>query len=167
MAGNGNKNRKQLTGDSSEDELTMEDLMRLQEGPPRKRMRLTEEVEAEFDSGSDDEGPGSNAEEEEEEDSDVEDTREVDKDDHTLPPPSNDFGTVSRVSAAPRAQKIPTSQNTKTDKSLASWSDLDITAPLQAALASMSIRTPTEIQGACIPPLLSGEFISIQVCVIF
>jgi ATP-dependent RNA helicase DDX49/DBP8 len=37
-----------------------------------------------------------------------------------------------------------------------SFSALGISPPLQAALASMSIRTPTPVQAACIPPLLSG-----------
>ena len=38
-----------------------------------------------------------------------------------------------------------------------SFSSMDISPPLQAALNNMSIRTPTEVQAACIPPLLSGE----------
>ena len=36
------------------------------------------------------------------------------------------------------------------------FASLGISLPLQAALSSMSIRMPTEIQVACIPPLLSG-----------
>ncbi|KAG7449305.1 DEAD-domain-containing protein [Guyanagaster necrorhizus] len=38
-----------------------------------------------------------------------------------------------------------------------SFSDLGISGSLQAALTSMSIRTPTEVQAACIPPLSSGR----------
>ncbi|KAF7332174.1 hypothetical protein MKEN_00098400 [Mycena kentingensis (nom. inval.)] len=38
-----------------------------------------------------------------------------------------------------------------------SFAVLGISAPLQTALASMSIRTPTEVQSACIPPLLQGR----------
>ncbi|KAJ7283710.1 DEAD-domain-containing protein [Mycena rebaudengoi] len=34
---------------------------------------------------------------------------------------------------------------------------MGISTPLQAALNSMSIRTPTEVQAACIPPLLLGR----------
>ncbi|KAJ6614301.1 P-loop containing nucleoside triphosphate hydrolase protein [Mycena sp. CBHHK59/15] len=34
---------------------------------------------------------------------------------------------------------------------------MGISAPLQLALTSMSIRTPTEVQAACIPPLLQGR----------
>ncbi|KAF8842294.1 DEAD-domain-containing protein [Paxillus ammoniavirescens] len=34
---------------------------------------------------------------------------------------------------------------------------MGVSAPLDAALRRMSIRTPTEIQAACIPPLLAGR----------
>lgn len=37
------------------------------------------------------------------------------------------------------------------------FASLGISAPLQASLAAMSIRTPTEVQAACIPPLLAGQ----------
>jgi len=37
-----------------------------------------------------------------------------------------------------------------------SFSEMGISAPLEAALHRMSIHTPTEIQAACVPPLLSG-----------
>ena len=37
------------------------------------------------------------------------------------------------------------------------FSSLGISAPLQVALKSMSIRLPTEVQAACIPPLLEGK----------
>ncbi|KAJ7068212.1 P-loop containing nucleoside triphosphate hydrolase protein [Mycena amicta] len=38
-----------------------------------------------------------------------------------------------------------------------SFAALGISTSLQSALASMSIRTPTEVQAACIPPLLQGR----------
>jgi ATP-dependent RNA helicase DDX49/DBP8 len=37
------------------------------------------------------------------------------------------------------------------------FSSLGISAPLQVALKSMSIKLPTEVQAACIPPLLEGK----------
>ena len=37
------------------------------------------------------------------------------------------------------------------------FSSLGISSPLQAALKSMSIKLPTEVQAACIPPLLEGK----------
>ena len=66
---------------------------------------------------------------------------------------------VGRVSLARR----PMEGNT--DKKLISvhiqaplsFSELGISDPLQAALASMSISKPTEVQTACIPVLLDGE----------
>jgi ATP-dependent RNA helicase DDX49/DBP8 len=39
----------------------------------------------------------------------------------------------------------------------ATFASLGVSAPLQASLAAMSIRTPTEVQAACIPPLLAGQ----------
>lgn len=37
------------------------------------------------------------------------------------------------------------------------FADLGISKSLQAALASMSINKPTQVQAACIPPLLTGR----------
>ncbi|KAJ3513088.1 hypothetical protein NMY22_g15146 [Coprinellus aureogranulatus] len=37
------------------------------------------------------------------------------------------------------------------------FASLGISAPLRAALKSMSITSPTEVQAACIPPILSGR----------
>ena len=37
------------------------------------------------------------------------------------------------------------------------FSSLGISVPLQVALKSMSIKLPTEVQAACIPPLLEGK----------
>ena len=39
----------------------------------------------------------------------------------------------------------------------ATFASLGISAPLQSSLNVMSIRTPTEVQAACIPPLLAGQ----------
>jgi ATP-dependent RNA helicase DDX49/DBP8 len=39
-----------------------------------------------------------------------------------------------------------------------SFVDMGVAPPLNAALARISIRAPTEIQAACIPPLLAGSF---------
>ncbi|KAG2077476.1 DEAD-domain-containing protein [Suillus decipiens] len=38
-----------------------------------------------------------------------------------------------------------------------SFADMGVVHPLDVALARMSIRAPTEIQAACIPPLLAGR----------
>jgi ATP-dependent RNA helicase DDX49/DBP8 len=39
-----------------------------------------------------------------------------------------------------------------------SFAEMGVAHPLHAALARMSIRVPTEVQAACIPPLLAGLF---------
>jgi len=38
-----------------------------------------------------------------------------------------------------------------------SFAEMGVAPPLHSALARMSIRVPTEIQAACIPPLLAGK----------
>lgn len=42
-------------------------------------------------------------------------------------------------------------------KPIGSFADMGVASPLNAALARISIRAPTEIQAACIPPLLAGR----------
>lgn len=66
----------------------------------------------------------------------------------TLQPERFDF---SRTAAKPR---FP--QAVGRLASMASFLSLGISPSLQAALSSMSIRTPTEVQAACIPNLLAG-----------
>lgn len=41
---------------------------------------------------------------------------------------------------------------------MTTFTSLGISSPLRAALKSMSITNPTEVQSACIPPILSGVF---------
>ena len=38
-----------------------------------------------------------------------------------------------------------------------SFTDLGVTRQIASALAAMSIRRPTEVQAACIPPLIAGN----------
>jgi ATP-dependent RNA helicase DDX49/DBP8 len=57
-----------------------------------------------------------------------------------------------------RIASNPPPAHTRPTKLPTNFSSLGISPPLQAALSSMSIRTPTEVQVACIPPLLAGEF---------
>ncbi len=75
---------------------------------------------------------------------------------HTLP----NLTPIERISLARRHVKDNTDQkstNAHTPTPLSSFASLGISAPLQATLASMSIKNPTEVQAACIPPLLAGE----------
>lgn len=64
------------------------------------------------------------------------------------------LGPHSRVSN--RTARSPKHQADLPAKSC-TFSSLGISAPLQAALKSMSIKLPTEVQAACIPPLLQGK----------
>lgn len=160
--------------------LTTDDLMRMQEdGPSRKRARQilldSDDSEAELlqvpttfgsegeNEESDDEGSVSG--------SDLEDVKEEDEnendEDVTLPTKlrlpmeadadSDDAGT-SRVSSMPR-KSFQAVQKPLTASPIrqSSFEALGIAPSLLVALAKMSIRLPTDIQAACIPPLLQGE----------
>lgn len=59
---------------------------------------------------------------------------------------------ISRV----KAKQIPPQIREK--KLPDSFSALGISPQLQSALITMSIRTPTEVQAACILPLLAGKY---------
>ena len=59
----------------------------------------------------------------------------------------------------PKAQTVVAAKKMKA-REPSSFAQLGISAPLQAALKAMSIRSPTEVQAACIPPLMSGAFSS-------
>ncbi|KAF8741100.1 hypothetical protein AX14_005707 [Amanita brunnescens Koide BX004] len=98
------------------------------------------------------------ADDEEEEDTDSE--------------PSSDCGTnedmAHTFSSITPIERIPLERRpaeSHIDKKLASahiqaplsFSGLGISTPLQAALASMSITKPTEVQASCIPALLTGR----------
>jgi ATP-dependent RNA helicase DDX49/DBP8 len=68
------------------------------------------------------------------------------------------LGTKSPKSIATRMEgQAKKSTSSSSSSSSSSFSALGISAPLQAALTAMSIKVPTEVQRACIPPLLAGE----------
>ena len=41
----------------------------------------------------------------------------------------------------------------------ATFASLGVSLPLQKALKGMSIKVPTEVQAACVPPLLAGKWV--------
>ncbi|KAF8192546.1 P-loop containing nucleoside triphosphate hydrolase protein [Pholiota molesta] len=53
--------------------------------------------------------------------------------------------------------KSPKRQTSTSASSQSSFASLGISPQLQGALKSMSIKAPTEVQSACIPPLLAGR----------
>lgn len=165
-------------------ELTADDLMRMQEEPRRKRLRLDEayeedpevqdsssgdeaEVDGHEGTNEDDENSGVGGEEDED-DSVSGSGDESDLSQHVVPPiPVPQDGededadsrfTSSRISFKPRATTPATIQAMLRPRSLpTSFETMGISSVLVSALAKMSIKTPTEIQAACIPPLLQGE----------
>jgi hypothetical protein len=152
--------------DSSEDDMTADDLMRLQEDRARKRRRIAADhrpapaTKEGDDSKEEDEGVSRNGDDETQ-------SEESDEDEETLeaeqPSTNSTQGpTYSRIVQSSIVSRTTEEQSeTKHAKIKAvtnlSWTDMNIASPLRNALASMSIRAPTEIQSACIPPLLSGK----------
>ena len=143
--------------------LTTDDLMRKQEEPDRKRTRRIENSESgEKAAGSisecDEDQSEPETEGQERGEADPEDDGDdVDLDDAPGTSESNpDRFNFSRITSKPRTQ-YATSIPSKTSPS--TFLSLGVSPPLQAALSTMSIRTPTEVQAACIPPLLAGVFL--------
>ncbi len=104
---------------------------------PQKRPRVLDDDE---DTGSDDSDAGY-------------ELRQIDQssDDEI---PTKELNSISRFKEKGPSQPSPAP--TAATSKHTSFSDLGISRILQAALTSMSIRMPTEVQAACIPPLLSG-----------
>nr|VWO95192.1 ATP-dependent RNA helicase CshA (EC [Ganoderma boninense] len=177
--------------DTKRRKLTADDLMRMQEGPRRKRLRLDDTDEEDLDvqdSSSGDEaeadghkehhGDGGDSESGSEEDGDDSDSGSGDESDlsqHAAPPISiprreedenqdeDSRFASSRISFKPRATKTAAFQPPLRTKPLpASFETMGISSVLVSALAKMHIQSPTEIQAACIPPLLEGEYEPIQ-----
>ena len=148
-------------------ELSTDELMRRQEEPLRKRRK---QISKELDAGSEDEGSTST------EDSEGSDAVEVDsaeEEDREQDGRVDGQGGLKNASTFWDITDEPGSSRMKTKpKSLArdltlpktnapkfsTFSSLDISTTLIATLAKMSIRAPTEVQTACVPPLLAGEF---------
>ncbi|KDQ64282.1 hypothetical protein JAAARDRAFT_27907 [Jaapia argillacea MUCL 33604] len=137
--------------------VTTDDLMRMQEGPRPKRPRRQDSkaiLGAENFSGDDESGSegadNDGSQDSESESADVVESDTVEKE--TL------AGTSSRFTLKPRTQLGQNPSNGRPGKpGPPTFASLDISTSLQAALTKLAIRTPTEIQAACIPPLLAGR----------
>ncbi|KAJ7781301.1 P-loop containing nucleoside triphosphate hydrolase protein [Mycena metata] len=146
--------------------LTADDLLRQQEGP-QKRVKTFRPASPSSSRGSDhsDNGQNDSADSSASSDSDnilaqedIDDDDESDEEDSPPPislskSPGASSDSHSRLTLKPRTDHDPPTRPTPP----ATFSGLGISAPLQAALTSMSIRAPTEVQAACIPPLLQGR----------
>ena len=138
--------------------LTTDDLSRRQEEPHRKRARLSPVDEAGGDSSDgiserDELIPksyqGDSFDEDDEEDAEL----------NSHPDNSQLLSSATgqdrfHAPAANDPRPLPSEPNRS---SVVSFSSLGISAPLQSALSAMSIKVPTEVQAACIPPLLLGQ----------
>ena len=137
LAGGNKRKRKQRV-------FSADELLKKQEQVDHERIQADEDEDDDTDSSADDPGSDCNSDCGTDED-------KV----HTF----SSITPVERISL----ERRPVEGNT--DKNLirahtqapSSFSELGISTPLQAALASMSIRKPTEVQTACIPVLLAGE----------
>ena len=145
--------------------LTTDDLLRRQEEPAKKILKLS----ASLESDGLDETSGLSDETSEEESASYELQRcqrrdqrntgdeEDDEGEEELPLTSRE--SVNLDGNKPDFERVKTNIISKRPlmPTGATFASLCISAPLQASLAAMSIRTPTEVQVACIPPLLAGQ----------
>jgi ATP-dependent RNA helicase DDX49/DBP8 len=155
--------------------LTTDDLLRRQEEPARKKLKITLGFDGLDGTGSELGDETSDSEERlndelqrgarrdrkntgDEEDDDVlvegEDEESLTSGDSdsefSFTLDGKNRSDFRRVKTRPISQRPPKSLGT-------TFASLGISAPLQASLTAMSIRTPTEVQAACIPPLLAGQ----------
>ncbi|KAI0824747.1 P-loop containing nucleoside triphosphate hydrolase protein [Trametes gibbosa] len=156
--------------------LTADDLMRMQEeGPLRKRLRLEvsyEELEAGDNTSESEEAQsdgeevsdeGQSASEDESSSSDIPSREDVIAitGENLQPPEEEDANSrmaSSRITLRPRATNPPARTAPSQAKSLpTSYESMGISSALVSTLSKMSIKAPTEIQAACIPPLLQGR----------
>ncbi|KAF8974298.1 P-loop containing nucleoside triphosphate hydrolase protein [Flammula alnicola] len=155
-----------MTVKSKSRSLTVDDLLRQQEGPARKKRRLSESVSGSEDgsessvstSGQNDgtesardEDQSSNSDSEEEDQESTYNRSESVLSEFTVEDRLGSFG--QRVKSPKRQIAPPPPPPPRAS----SFSSLGISTQLQGALKSMSIKAPTEVQSACIPPLLAGK----------
>lgn len=163
------------------EELSADDLLRRIEEPRRKRRKLqTDELEdvdsdAAHETDEDEDGKqqrisrhdddDDSEEETEEEDSDVMSGSEEEDEETEEEVPTRTLPAVEslqRISMSFRT-RIPENlplPKSSAPKSPTSFAELGASKALVASLSSMSIRAPTEVQAACIPPLIDGESVS-------
>ncbi|KAG1755759.1 P-loop containing nucleoside triphosphate hydrolase protein [Suillus lakei] len=145
--------------------LTADELLKLQEGRPTKRLRTISTLKT-FAAEDFDQSPSSSPSEDTEED--VEDSGANEPRDQSSSEDEHHEPSHKSHSAFEDQGRVMFSLNRepKTKDKLSpvayvrpsgSFADMGVVPPLDAALARMSIRTPTEIQAACIPPLLAGR----------
>lgn len=131
--------------------VTTDDLLRIQEEPQSKRIKLSDPAAA--DLGSDTDGSQVETYRDEHHPSDEDSDSDSDSD-------SAEFSSHDDLSSFSRVKPPPSGADAKLKVTQpprpTSFASLGVSPDLQSALSTISIRTPTEVQAACIPPLLSG-----------
>lgn len=117
--------------------LSADDLLRRLEEPAAKRTRLSPDVD------DDDDASVSSVSKDDEEDGEL---------------LAKDVPVRLAGDPIPRSSLVNRNRNPPAQPKEVTFSSLGISTALQSALAAMSIRTPTPVQAACIPPLLAGKF---------
>lgn len=145
---------------SKRNELSIDDLLRLQEERAAKRHRSSSDgddiadaaIECSFDSEEDiSDGEGSQSSEES--------SLRVGNDGDGVGEDQFDRQN-SRFFRKAQSRSRELVQSLKSpSRSVQSFSEMGVSPVLEAALRRMSIHTPTEVQAACIPPLLSGMLV--------
>jgi len=141
--------------------VTTDDLLRSQEEPHRKRRKLKDAAETDSEdpaSEVDDENLSTGDESGEGPDQVKDDVNgEIETPNHVSKLVMHDrFDFSTRKTGSSVVQFKPETQPL-------AFASLGISDSLQSALTSMSIKTPTEVQAACIPPLLAGTFASAHI----
>ncbi|KAF5370047.1 hypothetical protein D9758_001105 [Tetrapyrgos nigripes] len=148
-------------------ELTSDDLLRRQDSESAfKRVKLSRIPDPSEDNESDSESGSSST--------GLHDKKAVpldaDEDDDNSSSSSEEESRLEVKERVSFGTRMPTRTRTQTQtqtpalkkpeprrKTPTSFAELGISSPLQSALKMMSIHTPTEVQAACIPPLLNGR----------
>lgn len=153
-------------------ELTTDDLLKLQEGPPSKKIRVSTSVSVDsghFVGNNDSESgstasssPGDDSTDQEEDSQDDADSFLGQVDEEQTESDRLELGGAMEDSGRlklPRTNPIPTRTRGLAQTSMhsiKSFNNMGISSALEAALHRMSIYTPTEVQAACMPPILAG-----------
>lgn len=156
------------------DELTADDPLKLQEGPPSKRTRVSSSVSV--DSGrlvkinglaSSTSSPSPPDQEEEFQDEAESFLGQVDDEQiESCCLQSEEAIADSGRLKLSRANPISTTRTPRLAQipkhSIRSFNDMGVSSVLEAVLHRMSICKPTKIQAACIPPILAGAVLVVS-----
>ena len=143
--------------------LTSDDLMRRQEVGPRKLQKRIRDEDEDSLRGSD--GPASAEESQYEGLSGLGEGEDDEEPPPEVPVPNaeEDDAIPSRFSFKPRQVAKETTVPPHDSSPPLTFAEMGVSSSLVSAMNKMSIHTPTEIQAACIPPLLDGMYFTYSV----